>query len=157
MSRAFQIYDAICAICGALDGLAESTLISGENDITKELGIPSFDKAYNTYYNYLYDIYDLSVKENILGDVLDLMSPGECSDFTDVCEEMDYAAKEKEHEDLIYSVEVGDKVRLYNGNVRYVVDIDGTSIWVSDHRGGPDGWSAQLSDIVEIIEKNNEW
>lgn len=156
MSRAFQIYEAICAVCEAINGLGEHQLVSGENEITKELGIPNFDKAYNTYYNYLYSLYNLSKKEGVLNDVLDLMASSECLDFKDVCEEEDEEDKALAHEDLVYSVEVGDKVRLYNGNIRYVVSIDGRDLWVSTKPGGPEGWYADLFDIEEIIEKGNE-
>lgn len=161
MDRAFQIYDAICSVCEAIDGFAESTLYSGENDVTKELGIPNFDKAYNAYYEYLYDLYDLAVKENVLNEVLGYIESDECSDFKEVCEEYEYEAKQAEHEDLMYSVEVGDKVRLFNGNEYYVADIDGNSIWVTNDKSMRNsidarGWSAQLSDVVEILEKYNE-
>lgn len=154
--RSFEIYDTICDICAILDGFAECSMDNGENSVTKDLGIPNLMSTCRKYEGYLEDLYDLAVDEQLLDNVLDLMSPQECLQFRDVCEERDEDIRAKAHEDLIYSVREGDKVRLYNGDVFYVVSIDGNSIWVSKRPGGPEGWSADLDDIEEIIESADE-
>jgi hypothetical protein len=156
MHKTFEIYETICSICAAIEGFAECSIYKGENSVTKDLGIPNFISTCRTYDGYLEDLYDLAVDEQVLDELLDLMSPQECLPFREVCEEREEDIRAKAHEDLIYSVKEGDKVRLYNGGVFYVVSIDGKSIWISKRPGGPEGWSADLDDIEEIIESAEE-
>lgn len=106
----------------------------------------------------IYDAYEMAEKQGVLQEVKDaLKSDGaDMYFFNEVDDELSYLAEAKAHEDIMYSVQEGDKVRLSNGNIRYVDSIDRNSLWVTQHRGDNMGWSADLYDVVEILEHYEE-
>ena len=156
----FNDYDlvwAIEALSSAVDGFSDPNMYAHNNHYITDLGI-NFDKEYSMLYDKLYSLCEIVVQKNIVDPVRSELESDKADTyyFDDIVEELDYFAKEKIHEDLMYSVEVGDKVRLHNGNVRYVHSIDGDWIWVTARPNEERGWSAQLHEVVEILEKNNE-
>lgn len=121
------------------------------NTIAIALGI-DYGADYNRYWNYLYSLYDLAESRGFLDE--DMLE--DLPKFQEIAQERADELADNQHEDIIYSIEEGDKVRLYNGNVRYIVSIDGNDLWVSLRRGDPSGWYANRDDVVEILEKYDE-
>ena len=132
--------------------------ISDAHDST-DFGVDS-EADYNKYLDKLYSLYDITIKNNVYDRIVEEMKEDDVYEgfFTDIKDEDDelktYDAKEK----LAESVEVGDYVRLYNGNCRYVCSRDGRNLWVTDKEADRTnsyarGWSADLYDIIEILER----
>lgn len=154
MDNEFDFYGLVWAVeyCSKmLDGISDAP-------DTKDFGLDS-DADYNKYFNKLYELYDIAVANNAVDQLIEELKEDKVDTYyiDDIKEEADYFKAEAEHEDLMYSVEEGDKVRLSNGNVFYVVSIDGNSLWVSTKKGGPEGWYADLHEVEEILEKNEEY
>lgn len=158
MSENFDIYDLTWAIeyCSQM-----LTAISNATD-TKDYGLDS-EADYNKYLKKLYDLYDIAAANNAVDQVLEeLKSDGvDASDFIEIKEEDEYFKAQSEKEALAESVEVGDYVQLYNGNRHYVCSRDGRSLWVTDSRADRTnpyarGWSADLYDVVKILERYEE-
>ena len=154
----YDLVWAIEAFSSAVDGFADPKLLTHNNHYITDSGI-SFEKEYSKLYDKLYSLCEIAVQKELVDEVrAEIESDQEDTYyFNEIVEELDYFAKEKAHEEVMYDVEVGDKVRLYNGNVRYVYSMDGNSLWVTPSRDTERGWSAQLSDVVEILEKGNEY
>lgn len=157
-AESYDLYQAIKSVSQLVDGIDEAEPSYKNNQYLKQLSV-DFDKLYNTYYDVLYSLCEIAVKQDKVDYVREELKDDNVSDynFNEIIVDIDYLSKEAEHEDLMYSVEVGDKVRLSNGNEFYVVSIDGNDLWVSKKKGGPEGRYADLHDVVEIIEPNNEW
>lgn len=119
-----------------------------DNSIGKQLGI-NYAKDFSKYYDYLTKLYRMLEEEDLLTD--DLLNSYYY--LREIDDEIHTEALDRAHQEVMDSVEEGDKVRLSNGNEFYVVSIDGNSLWVSRRRGGPEGWHADLYDVVEILEK----
>lgn len=154
-----DIYDLVCAVdyCTQLiNALADAPDI-------KDFGIDS-DADYNRYYNKLYDLYDIAVKNNVVNEVIQELKSDNIDDrglFVEIKEEADYLKAQSDREELLDSIEVGDYVLLYNGNRRYVCRRDGRDLWVTDKEEDrlndyARGWSADLYDVVEILEHYEE-
>lgn len=131
----------------------------GDAQDTKDYGLDS-DADYNKYLNKLYDLYDIAVTNGVVDQILEELKSDnvDASEFIDIKEEQEEFKLKEEQEALADSVEVGDYVQLYNGNRRYVCSRDGRSLWVTDkesERTNPyaRGWSADLYDIVKILER----
>ncbi len=159
--KEFEDYDlvwAIEALSSALDGFSDPKLLADNNHYITELGV-DFNKEYNKLYDKLYSLCETAVQQGVV-DAVRAEIENDKEDtwyFNEIIEDLDYQAKEKAHEDIMYDVEVGDKVKLYNGNIRYVHSIDGGWLWVTARPNEERGWSAQLSDVVEILEKAEEY
>lgn len=152
----YKLAWAIEDLTRIVDSIAEADS-STINPYLKDLGI-SIAEEYSRYYDLLYSLCEKAVSLGVVDDIRSEMESDEVSTFTfnDIIEEIEDAIADAKHQEIMYSVEEGDRVRLYNGNIFYVVSIDGNSLWVSNKRGGPEGWYADLADVEEIIEKNNE-
>lgn len=136
-----------------IDGILESLDIGSNyysNSIGKQLGI-NYAKDFARYYDYLTKLYRMLEEDDLLTD--DLLN--EYYYLREIDDEIHTEALDRAHQEVMDSVEEGDYVRLSNGNEFYVVSIDGNSLWVSRRPGGPEGWHADLYDVVEIIEKAN--
>ena len=143
---------AIEAVSAALDGLTDAEpLIDGISISELDIDIPKDIKRYT---DYLYKLYEIAQHQGILADVKQALKEDDANMyfFNEIDDELSYLAEEKAHEDIMYSVQEGDKVRLSNGNIFYAVSIDGNDLWVSKKLGDPNGWYADLSDVVEILE-----
>lgn len=151
----YDLVWAIESISQLVDGIVVANPTYRNNKYLNQLGI-DFDKLYSKYYDTLYNLCEIAIKQGNVDAIRAELSEDDRYNFDELIKEIEYLSKEIEHEDLIYSVEVGDKVKLYNGNVRYVADIDDNTLWVTPSRDTDRGWSAQLSDVVEILEKYNE-
>ena len=110
------------------------------------------------------DLYDIAVENHILNDVLDFLEDydADTTEFASIVEERQDEQEEAEHQAMIDSLDVGDKVRLYDGRELYVCNNDQFEYrhgcWVTDSRANrtnPDarGWYADYADIVKIVEK----
>lgn len=133
------------AVCNAVD--------------TKDYGLDS-DADYDKYLNKLYELYDIAVKNGAVAQVIEELKSDNVNVtwFTDIRDEDEEFKARESQEELARSVNVGDYVRLYNGNCRYVCSRDGRSLWVTDKESdrtndNARGWSADLYDIVEILER----
>lgn len=138
-----------------IDGVLESLDFGSsywDSPVGKKLDI-NLNKDFNRYWEYLNQLYDMLDAEGLITD--DLLD--EFFYLKEISIERSDEIADAAHEEIMYSVEEGDKVRLSNGNVFYVVSIDGNSLWVSKKPGGPEGWHADLYDVEEILEKNSEW
>jgi hypothetical protein len=131
----------------------------GDAKDTKDYGLDS-DADYNKYLNKLYDLYDIAVTNDVVEQILEELKSDniDAYEFIEIKEEQEGFKLQEEHIALANSVEVGDYVQLYNGNRRYVCSRDGRSLWVTDkesERTNPyaRGWSADLYDIVKILER----
>lgn len=155
--ESYDLYRAIESVSLLIDGIAEAEPDYKHNQYLKQFNI-DFDKLSSTYYDVLYSLCEIVVKQGKVDYIRDELEDDNVSDhnFNEIIEDIDYRAKETEHEDLIYSVKVGDKVRLYNGSEFYVHSIDGMDIWVTKRRDEDRGWAYRLDDIIEIVEKGDE-
>lgn len=131
----------------------------GDAKDTKDYGLDS-DADYNKYLNKLYDLYDIAITNDVVEQILEELKSDniDAYEFIEIKEEQEGFKLQEEHIALANSVEVGDYVQLYNGNRRYVCSRDGRSLWVTDkesERTNPyaRGWSADLYDIVKILER----
>lgn len=145
LDLAWAIEEATSVLNGLADAESVNALAKFGIDIKADI---------QKYEAVIYDAYELAKKQGILQEVKDtLKSDGaDMYFFNEVDDELSYLAEEAAHEDIMYSVQEGDKVRLSNGNIFYVVSIDGNSLWVSKKPNGPEGWYADLNDVVEILE-----
>ena len=147
-------YDLVWAIeyfSRILDSFATDTS-SGVNPYFEGLGV-DLNREYDKYYNILYKLCEIAVKQGVVDDIRLEMDATDAFYFNEIVDEIDYSAQDRVHEGVMDSIEIGDKVRLYNGSVRYVADIDGRSLWVTMRKGDSDGWAADIDDVEEIIEK----
>lgn len=116
------------------------------------------DFNWTKYESAIYQLYETAEKLGIVDEVKEALREDEIDAYyfneaeDDILSKREYDAQE----DLMYSVRVGDKVRLYNGNVYYVADIDGNTMWVTSRLGDEQGWSAELSDVEEILESADD-
>lgn len=143
---------AIEAVSAALDGLTDAEpLIDGTD--TSELNI-DISKDIKRYTDWLYKLYEIAQHQGVLADVKQALKEDGANMyfFNEVDDELSYLDAEKAHEDIMYSVQEGDKVRLSNGSIFYVVSIDGNDLWVSRKPGDPNGRYADLHDVVEILK-----
>ena len=134
-----------------IDKILESLDIGSgyyDNSIGKQLGI-NYAKDFSKYWNCLTKLYRMLEEEDLLTE--DLLN--DYYYLREIDDEIRTEALDRAHQEVMDSVEEGDKVRLSNGNEFYVVSIDGNSLWVSRKPGGPEGWHADLYDVVEILEK----
>ena len=155
MADNFNLYNLAWAVeyCTALVNAISDTVD------TKNYGLDS-DADYNKYYNKIYDLYDLALKNNAVDEVIaEIKDDGaDPSLFIEIKEEQEGFRAQEEQEALARSVEVGDYVQLYNGNRFYVCNREGRSLWVTKNKAdrtnsGALGWHADLYDIVEILER----
>ncbi len=148
-NRSKQIYTILNLVNEISDVVYALDIGSGhtDNPIGKQLGI-NFGKDYSKYWGYLYKLYDMLDAEGYLSEIDLYMYPA----LEEIADERAEEAETDAHEDIMYSVKEGDKVRLSNGTIRYVDSIDGNSLWVTQRRGDDTGWSADLYDVVEILE-----
>lgn len=156
----YDLVKAIEALTSILEGFDETDMDMDwvkNNPYISDI-INENNKLYRKNYDALYTLCRIVVKQGIIDTIRQELKDDDFDTwyFDDIIDEIDYFAKEKAHEEVMYDVEVGDKVKLYNGNIRYVNDIDGNTLWVTPSRDTDRGWSAQLSDVVEILEKYNE-
>ena len=151
----FRLYDLVWAIeycCQVADAIANSV-------DTTDYGLNS-NEDYNRYINKLYDLYDIAASNNAVTQVIEELQSDNIdpSLFIEIKEENEYITESESQEELAMSVQVGDYVKLRDGRRLYVCSRDGRSLWVTDNvadRANPyaRGWSADLYDIVEIIER----
>lgn len=164
MDKVIALSEAVVGVCKVLDGFDQAGDNARNNEFNSKLGIPDYDESWRTYYSYLDKLYDIAVENHILNDVLDFLEDydADTSEFASIVEERQDEQEEAEHQAMIDSLEVGDKVRLYDGRVLYVCDNDEFEYrhgcWVTDSRAdrtNPDarGWYADYADIVKIVEK----
>lgn len=153
MAKDYKLIWAIKAISQIVYGFADAHSFD-KNPYIQDLGV-DIDGEYSRYYDCLWSLCEKVIELNMVDDVRsELQSEGfDDYAFNGIIEEIGYSNEAQAQEDLMYSVEEGDRVRLYNGEVYYVDSIDGNSIWVTKRRGDSEGWSADLSDVEDIIEK----
>lgn len=164
MDKVIALGEAVVGVCKVLDGFDQAQDNARNNEFNTKIGIPDYEESWRTYYSYLDKLYDIAVENHILNEVLDFLEnyDADTSEFAEVVEERQNEQEEAEHQAMIDSLDVGDKVRLYDGRVLYVCDNDEFEYrhgcWVTDSRANrtnPDarGWYADYADIVEIVEK----
>ena len=164
MDKVIALSEAVVGVCKVLDGFDQAGDNARNNEFNSKLGIPDYNESWRTYYSYLDKLYDIAVENHILNDILDFLEDydADTTEFASLVEERQDEQKEAEHQAMIDSLDVGDKVRLYDGRVLYVCDNDEFEYrhgcWVTDSRAdrtNPDarGWYADYADIVKIIEK----
>jgi hypothetical protein len=164
MDKVTELSWAIMGVCKVMDGFDQAGDIARNNEFNSKLGIPDYNESWRTYYSYLDKLYDIAVENHILDKVLEYLADEEddTTEFASIVEERQDEQKEAEHQAMIDSLDVGDKVRLYDGRVLYVCDNDEFEYrhgcWVTESRANrtnPDarGWYADYADIVEIVEK----
>lgn len=158
MNADFDFYGVVWAVeyCSkVLDGISDAP-------DTKDFGLDS-NADYDKYYNKLYELYDIAIANDAVSQVIDELNSDGVDPyyFNEIKEEDEGFKKQSAQEELANSVEVGDYVRLRNGNKFYVCDREGRNLWVTnkkEDRTNLDarGWHADLYDIVEILERYNE-
>ena len=164
MDKVIALSEAVVGVCKVLDGFDQAGDNARNNEFNSKLGIPDYNESWRTYYSYLDKLYDIAVENHILNDVLNFLEDydADTTEFASLVEERQDEQKEAEHQAMIDSLDVGDKVRLYDGRVLYVCDNDEFEYrhgcWVTDSRAdrtNPDarGWYADYADIVKIVEK----
>lgn len=164
MDKVIALSEAVVGVCKVLDGFDQAGDNARNNEFNSKLGIPDYDESWRTYYSYLDDLYDIAVENHILNDVLDFLEDydADTTEFASIVEERQDEQEEAEHQAMIDSLDVGDKVRLYDGRELYVCNNDQFEYrhgcWVTDSRANrtnPDarGWYADYADIVKIVEK----
>ena len=164
MDKVIALSEAVVGVCKVLDGFDQAGDNARNNEFNSKLGIPDYDESWRTYYSYLDDLYDIAVENHILNDVLDFLEDydADTSEFASIVEERQDEQEEAEHQAMIDSLDVGDKVRLYDGRELYVCNNDQFEYrhgcWVTDSRANrtnPDarGWYADYTEIVKIVEK----
>lgn len=164
MDKVIALSEAVVGVCKVLDGFDQAGDNARNNEFNSKLGIPDYDESWRTYYSYLDELYDIAVENHILNDVLDFLEDydADTTEFASIVEERQDEQEEAEHQAMIDSLDVGDKVRLYDGRELYVCNNDQFEYrhgcWVTDSRANrtnPDarGWYADYADIVKIVEK----
>lgn len=134
----------------------------GDAQDTKDYGLDS-NADYDKYVNKLYDLYEIAVNNGVVDQVIEEIKSDGVNEslFVEIKEEQEEFKAQEEQEALARTVEVGDYVQLYNGNRFYVCSKDGRNLWVTNNeadRTNPyaRGWSADLYDIVKILERYEE-
>ena len=154
-SEYYNLLQSIEYCCQMLNTIDDMELTGSAEE---NYGVDS--KADHTrYLNQLYTLYDVAKDAGVIDSILTDMKADNVDDyyFADICDEQSYIDEANAHEDLVYSARVGDKVRMSNGGIYYIADIDGNTIWITRQKdsGIGLGWSANLSDINEILERGD--
>ena len=151
-------HDLYC-LAWAIEYCLQMANAAADAQDTKDYGLNSTDD-YNKYVDKLYELYEIAVTNNVVDQVIEeIKSDGvDESLFVEIKEEQEEYKAREEQEALARTVEIGDYVQLYNGNRRYVCSRDGRSLWVTDNKADRTdpyarGWSADLYDIVKILER----